>query len=100
MASPRSVRLESRSCDDVLSCVQVSRAVRSCFHRVHQGCDTRRTALALASGVSFLPSHTECQEMNNSARLEKALKEIQKLPGNKKCADCSGTGALVSYARR
>jgi hypothetical protein len=38
--------------------------------------------------------------MNNSARLEKALKEIQKLPGNKKCADCSGTGALVRHARR
>lgn len=33
--------------------------------------------------------------MNTSARLEKALKELQKLPGNKKCADCTGTGALV-----
>ena len=27
-------------------------------------------------------------------RVEKLLKELQRLPCNKKCADCSGTGAL------
>jgi hypothetical protein len=28
-------------------------------------------------------------------RVEKALKELLKLPANKKCADCSGSGSLV-----
>ena len=32
------------------------------------------------------------------AKAEKALKELQKLPGNKRCADCSGNGSLVRPA--
>ena len=31
-----------------------------------------------------------------SARAEKQLKELLKLPANKRCADCVGTGSLVS----
>jgi hypothetical protein len=32
------------------------------------------------------------------AKAEKALKELQKLPANKRCADCSGNGSLVRPA--
>ena len=32
------------------------------------------------------------------AKAEKALKELQKLPANKRCADCSGNGSLVRFA--
>jgi len=31
------------------------------------------------------------------AKAEKALKELQKLPANKRCADCSGNGSLVRF---
>ncbi len=34
-----------------------------------------------------------------AAKAEKALKELLKLPANKRCADCSGTGSLVRRAR-
>jgi hypothetical protein len=33
------------------------------------------------------------------ANAEKALKELQKLPANKRCADCSGNGSLVRAGR-
>jgi hypothetical protein len=33
-----------------------------------------------------------------SAKAEKALKELLKLPANKRCADCSGVGSLVRPA--
>ncbi len=33
--------------------------------------------------------------MNPAAKAEKALKELLKLPANKRCADCTGTGSLV-----
>ena len=29
------------------------------------------------------------------AKAEKLLKELQKLPANKRCADCTGNGSLV-----
>ena len=32
------------------------------------------------------------------AKAEKLLKELQKLPANKRCADCSGNGSLVRFA--
>jgi hypothetical protein len=103
MASPRSVRLESHALTGSSFAMTYCRASK--FHTLSKaistGCIRAETHADQLSSVDlacrFCP---DSQEMNNSARLEKALKEIQKLPGNKKCADCSGTGALVRYARR
>jgi hypothetical protein len=35
-----------------------------------------------------------------AAKAEKLLKELLRLPANKRCADCSGTGSLVRATAR
>ena len=63
--------------------------------------------LRLAHRVQSLPGRSEplgvparCAAMafTPQAKAEKALKELQKLPANKRCADCSGNGSLVRLA--
>jgi hypothetical protein len=42
---------------------------------------------------------TTTMSFTPAAKAEKQLRELLRLPANKRCADCSGTGSLVRAPR-
>lgn len=64
--------------------------------RTQRGLDSSRAGLAAACLGPRDPLRSPgAMASAQAAKVEKMLKAVQKLPGNKTCMDCCGTGALA-----